>query len=169
MMSVWRKFAFGLLICSPAALGPPGFAGMSQASDAQRLILAQAAPAQGGGTPADAGAAGTAEAEGATDPATAEAGAGEEAQAVAFTEEFLDDPAHQAVGKELWDGTCQACHGSKAYPGKAPKLRPSKYTPEFVYDRVTNGFRKMPAWKDILTDEERMNVVSYVLSRKFSP
>jgi mono/diheme cytochrome c family protein len=102
------------------------------------------------------------------DATTGEDAAGE-GEPVAFTEDFLNDPAHQALGKELWESTCQHCHGSKAYPGKAPKLRPSKYTPEFVYDRVTNGFRKMPPWKDIFTDEERMNIVSYVLSDRFSP
>jgi len=34
---------------------------------------------------------------------------------------------------------------------------------------VTNGFRKMPAWGDIFSDEERMSVVAYILSKDFSP
>ncbi len=151
-MVVCRQFALALLVCGPAILISPGFAGSGDnAARAPRLLLAQTAAAP--------------EAEEATEP---DSGA-EDAAAVAFTEDFLNDPAHHAAGKELWEGTCQHCHGSKAYPGKAPKLRPGKYTPEFVYDRVTNGFRKMPAWKDILSDEERKNVVAYVLSKKFSP
>ena len=58
---------------------------------------------------------------------------------------------------------------SKAYPGKAPKLKPSKYKPDFVYRRVTDGFRAMPPWVDVYSDEERMQIVSYVLSKGFTP
>lgn len=86
-----------------------------------------------------------------------------------FTEEFLGDPETLATGREVWESTCRGCHGASAYPGKAPKLRPSRYDVEFVYDRVTYGFRKMPAWKDVLSEEERMSVAAYVVSRNFSP
>jgi mono/diheme cytochrome c family protein len=86
-----------------------------------------------------------------------------------FSEEFLQDPETLAIGKEVWDTTCRACHGAAAYPGKAPKLRPARYDAEFVYDRVTWGFRKMPAWEDVLSEEERMSVAAYVVSRRFSP
>ena len=88
---------------------------------------------------------------------------------VTFTEAFLNDPAHIALGGELWASQCRHCHGRAAYPGKAPKLKPRRYTPEFVYKRVTDGFRKMPGWKDIYSDEERMKIVAYVLSDDFSP
>lgn len=86
-----------------------------------------------------------------------------------FSEEYLSDPENLASGKEVWESTCRACHGASAYPGKAPKLRPSRYDAEFVYDRVTYGFRKMPPWEDVFSDEERMNVTAYILSRGFSP
>lgn len=86
-----------------------------------------------------------------------------------FTEAFLNDPQHLESGKEIWEDQCRHCHGRSAYPGKAPKLKPKTYEPDFVYERVTNGFRKMPPWKDVYTDEERMNVVAYILSRKFAP
>ena len=86
-----------------------------------------------------------------------------------FTEEFLNDPAVIEAGKAVWHQQCRHCHGHAAYPGKAPKLQPSKLTPDFAYDRVTNGFRKMPSWKDVFTKEERMSVVAYVLSKSFSP
>jgi len=95
---------------------------------------------------------------------------GAEADAeLVFTPEFLADPEHIAAGKEIWQAQCALCHGAKAYPGKAPKLKPKRYTPNFVYDRVTNGFRKMPPWKDVYDDEERMDLVAWILSRKFSP
>jgi cytochrome c5 len=86
-----------------------------------------------------------------------------------FTEAYLADPANIELGKSLWGDLCRHCHGRSAYPGKAPKLKPRKYTPDFVFDRVTNGFRKMPAWGDSYSKEERMGVVAYVLSRSFSP
>jgi mono/diheme cytochrome c family protein len=83
--------------------------------------------------------------------------------------EYLSDPENIQVGKEIWDDQCQHCHGRDAYPGKAPKLRPAKYSPDFVYHRVTYGFRGMPPWEEIYTEEERMDVVAYILSPEFSP
>ena len=88
---------------------------------------------------------------------------------VPFTAEFLADPDNIAAGEEIWSGQCRHCHGKKAYPGKAPKLKPRKYKPGFVYRRVTDGFRKMPGWKDVYSDDQRMKIVAYVLSSEFSP
>jgi len=86
-----------------------------------------------------------------------------------FSEAYLTDPANIEAGKAVWQEQCRHCHGAAAYPGKAPKLKPRRYKPEFVFKRVTNGFRKMPSWKDVYSREERMAVVSYVLSKDFSP
>lgn len=86
-----------------------------------------------------------------------------------FTDAFLQDQANIDIGKEVWVDQCQHCHGKNAYPGKAPKLKPRRYTADFVFDRVTNGFRKMPGWKDAYTKEERMGVTAWILSSKFSP
>lgn len=91
------------------------------------------------------------------------------AQAIAFTTEFLNDPTHITLGKQLWAKRCQFCHGKEAYPGSAPPLQPWKYKPEFVYDRITNGFRTMPPLKQEFSEEERKAIVAYVLSQKFSP
>ena len=86
-----------------------------------------------------------------------------------FTEAFLNDAANITVGGEIWAEQCRHCHGKSAYPGKAPKLKPRRYKPDFVYDRVTNGFRKMPPWKEVYSREERMSIVAYILSTEFSP
>ena len=94
--------------------------------------------------------------------------AGEDIELV-FTPEFLADPEHIAAGKEIWMGQCTLCHGANSYPGNAPKLKPKRYTPNFVYDRITNGFRKMPPWRDVYDEEERMDLVAWILSRRFSP
>ncbi len=86
-----------------------------------------------------------------------------------FTAAYLSNPANVEAGKAIWRGQCGLCHGASAYPGKAPKLKPRRYKPDWVFRRVTNGFRQMPAWKDIYTREERMSVVAFIMSKKFSP
>jgi len=84
-------------------------------------------------------------------------------------EELLADPKLIARGNEIWKEQCTHCHGSKAYPGKAPKLTPRRYTPQFVWDRVHNGFRGMPPWKEVYSQEDIIAVVAYVLSDDFWP
>jgi mono/diheme cytochrome c family protein len=89
------------------------------------------------------------------------------AQEAKFTPEFLKSPAAIEMGRKVWQERCTFCHGRDAYPGKAPRLNPSKYTPEFVYDRVTNGFKGMPPWKDY-NEEQRKAVAAYVVSPEFT-
>ena len=86
-----------------------------------------------------------------------------------FSEAFLSDPANVDAGKEIWFAQCTHCHGFKAYPGKAPKLKPAKYKPTFVFKRVYKGFKKMPAWKDTYSIDEIRQIVAYVKSPGFSP
>lgn len=81
----------------------------------------------------------------------------------------LNDPKIISDGEALWKDQCTHCHGARAYPGKAPKLQPRQYKPEFVWDRIYNGFRGMPPWKDVYTDEEVVAIVAYVLSDDFFP
>ncbi|MDP5116776.1 MAG: cytochrome c [Burkholderiaceae bacterium] len=87
----------------------------------------------------------------------------------AFTAAVMADPASIESGKQVWDGQCRHCHGNSAYPGKAPKLKPSSYQPDFVYDRVTNGFRKMPGWKAVFNQQQRIGVTAFIMSEGFSP
>lgn len=86
-----------------------------------------------------------------------------------FTKAYLDDVKNQKAGETLWQDQCRHCHGASAYPGKAPKLKPYRYKPKFVYDRITNGFKKMPAWDEVYSKEERMALVAFILSDDFSP
>jgi mono/diheme cytochrome c family protein len=83
--------------------------------------------------------------------------------------EVLKDGKVIAQGEALWKEQCTHCHGAKAYPGKAPKLEPRRYKPEFVWDRVHNGFRNMPPWKEVYTPEQEIAIVAYVLSDEFWP
>lgn len=85
-----------------------------------------------------------------------------------FPRDLLDNPEQVALGVDVFQRTCKFCHGKAAYPGKAPKLNPSRYQPEFVYDRVTNGFRGMPPLKDMLSEKERQAVTVYIMSKDFS-
>ena len=87
----------------------------------------------------------------------------------AFTDTVMKDTSLIALGQQVWDSQCRHCHGNSAYPGKAPKLKSSSYQPNFVYDRVTNGFRKMPAWRDIFNERQRVGVTVYIMSSEFSP
>lgn len=86
-----------------------------------------------------------------------------------LTTKVMQDPSYIESGKQVWDGQCRHCHGNSAYPGKAPKLKPSSYQPDFVYDRVTNGFRKMPGWKAVFNEQQRVGVVAYIMSSVFEP
>ena len=86
-----------------------------------------------------------------------------------FDQKFLSNAANIEAGRAVWDGQCRHCHGASAYPGKAPKLNPGQLEPDFIYDRVTNGFGKMPAWKDVFSMKERMAVAAYIKSGDFSP
>lgn len=89
--------------------------------------------------------------------------------APSFDKAYLSNNKNIEAGKDVWEQQCRHCHGKAAYPGKAPKLDPGKYTPDFVYDRVTYGFGKMPPWKDVFSIEQRKAVTAYVKSDNFSP
>lgn len=86
-----------------------------------------------------------------------------------FSEDYLSSATAIENGGEHWASQCRHCHGNSAYPGKAPKLTPATYTADFVFDRITNGFRKMPAWKSVFTLEQRKELVANILSPEFSP
>ncbi|MCW5625197.1 MAG: cytochrome c [Burkholderiales bacterium] len=85
-----------------------------------------------------------------------------------FPKDVLTDPAAIKAGHETFDKICKFCHGKSAYPGKAPKLNPKRYTPEFVFDRVTNGFRGMASYKEALSEQERQAVTAFIMSKEFS-
>jgi mono/diheme cytochrome c family protein len=86
-----------------------------------------------------------------------------------FDAAYMADAANIKMGQEVWAKQCRHCHGNSAYPGKAPKLSPGGLEPDFIYDRVTNGFRGMPPWNAVFTVEERKAVVAYIKSNGFAP
>ncbi len=90
-------------------------------------------------------------------------------KAPSFNKAYLSNKANIEAGRIVWENQCRHCHGAAAYPGKAPKLNPGSMVPDFIYDRVTNGFGKMPGWKDVFSVEQRKGVVAYIKSGDFSP
>jgi mono/diheme cytochrome c family protein len=92
----------------------------------------------------------------------------EEKQRPDLSEETLGKPETIAHGRELFQDQCTLCHGRTAYPGKAPLLRPSRYTADFVYDRVAFGFRDMPPWEDMFPEEDLVAIVAYIMSDRFA-
>ena len=104
----------------------------------------------------------------ATGLATASPARADDEELPPFPAELLGQKEYIDIGKGVFGQICKFCHGKSAYPGKAPKLNPSRYTPEFVFNRVTNGFRGMPSFKEQFTEKERQGVVVYVLSKEFS-
>jgi len=101
--------------------------------------------------------------------AWAQAASAPQEPAPKFDNAYLANRKNIEVGKDVWEQQCRHCHGKSAYPGKAPKLNPGDYTPDFVYDRVTYGFGKMPPWKDVFSFEQRKAVTAYIKSDDFSP
>ena len=106
---------------------------------------------------------------GAQDAAKEAPKAANEEPAPKFDAAYLSNPENIKVGQAVWAKQCRHCHGSSAYPGKAPKLSPGGLEPDFIFDRVTNGFRAMPAWNAAFSIEERKAVVAYIKSDSFSP
>jgi len=84
-----------------------------------------------------------------------------------FPQGIVGNPEYIEIGKDVFAKQCRFCHGKGVYPGKAPQLEPSRYTPEFIFDRVTNGYKNMPAWSAVFSIKERQGVTAYILSREF--
>ncbi len=104
-----------------------------------------------------------------TPPAPAPGAAEPDEPVPTFAAAFLQDAKVQAAGREVWQQQCRHCHGNSAYPGKAPKLSPGSLDPVYIFDRVTYGFKGMPAWRHVFTREQRLSVVAYIKSDGFSP
>ena len=84
------------------------------------------------------------------------------------------EKADPAAGKAIFQEKCAECHNAdnketKDGPGlegvkngKLPSGRPA--THEVILDLVTRGQESMPAFKDGLTEQQREDVVAYVLT-----
>lgn len=167
---VWTDKSLYIFLAGPARYVPGtimGFEGFKKEKEIKDLLafLIQYSPAyeEGSGKTPDPAAIAAA----VLPPPPAQEDENEEVPE--FGDAYMASADAIATGDELWGKQCRHCHGNSAYPGKAPKLKPASYEPDFVFDRITNGFKKMPAWKSVFSLDERKALVAYVLSDKFSP
>lgn len=92
---------------------------------------------------------------------------------------FAEKAAAIAMGKESYDLFCWSCHGNKGKgdgaAGASFPIKPADFTSPAVRDqsdgaiywKLTTGRGNMTPYEDLLTDEQRWELVSYirVLSR----
>ncbi len=72
-----------------------------------------------------------------------------------------------AEGKRLYAMRCSHyCHGKEGRRGIGPALRGRDLDPAYLYNRIANGFRPMPAWKSTYTPEQIWDIVAYIESLK---
>jgi mono/diheme cytochrome c family protein len=90
------------------------------------------------------------------------------AQDLEFPEEFMTDMTVIREGRDLFQQQCGHCHGSRAYPGKAPRLRPDRYEPDFVFWVIQGGYGNMPSMGEMFDDEETKKIVAWIKSNIFS-
>lgn len=166
---IWHEKSLYIYLAGPERYVPGtsmGFAGLRKEKEIKDLLafLIQFSPAYKPGSeeavPFDVAS---------TTPLPEAGPASDEPEQPDLSETSLASADAIEIGGELWGKQCRHCHGNSAYPGKAPKLKPATYAPDFVFDRITNGFRKMPAWKTVFSLEERIAMVAYILSSSFSP
>ena len=98
-------------------------------------------------------------------PRAEEAAAPPPADAPAFSPAFLGDPKVIVHGRQVFFKRCTFCHVPVGHlGGHAPQLRPNALTPDFVFDRVTKGFRLMPAWGPLISEDDRRAVTAFIMS-----
>lgn len=83
-----------------------------------------------------------------------------------------------AEGKKLYDQMCAICHGAKGkgdgMGGAALNPKPANFTSETIqaqtdgaiYWKMTEGRAPMAAYKDILKDNQRWQLVNYIRTFK---
>src|ERR1700748_1305978 len=79
----------------------------------------------------------------------------------------LKDPAMIAAGRELFlERQCAHCHGESGRGGV--NLARRDLDPKGVFISIADGREKrglrMPAWREVMTDEEIWKAAAYVLS-----
>jgi len=82
-----------------------------------------------------------------------------------FPLEFLGNRDVIVYGRGVFLKRCTFCHVPVGHlGGHAPQLRPNALTADFIFERVTNGFRFMPAWGPLIEEKDRRALVAYLLS-----
>ena len=81
-----------------------------------------------------------------------------------------------AAGKKLFEQKCSVCHASETKEkrigpslkgvrnGKLPDAIAKHATHDNILKKINNGGGGMPVFRDLLTTEEKENIVAYVLT-----
>lgn len=83
---------------------------------------------------------------------------------------YADDPLMVAAGAEVFTQNCAACHGPDGGGTIGPNLTDAYWihggAPEAVYEILNVGVveKGMPAWGQLLSDEERAQATAYIAS-----
>ncbi|WP_094546696.1 c-type cytochrome [Rubricoccus marinus] len=83
---------------------------------------------------------------------------------------YADDPLMVAAGAEVFAGTCASCHGAEGQGAIGPNLTDAYWlhggAPEEIYEVLNVGVvsKGMPAWGELLSDEERAQATAYIQS-----
>jgi mono/diheme cytochrome c family protein len=78
------------------------------------------------------------------------------------------------AGKAIYEKNCASCHGKKGegrgFLSTRPGLSDASYmvgkTDAELLDKIANGGKGtgMPAWKNVLSEQDRLNVLAYIRS-----
>lgn len=91
---------------------------------------------------------------------------------------YLGNEKATLGGKKVYAQFCAICHGKKGkgdgMAGMALKPRPADFTKDFIqeqsdgaiYWKLTEGKAPMAGYKDLLTEEQRWQLVNYIRSLK---
>ncbi len=95
--------------------------------------------------------------------------AAETATDTAIKTKVLENPEQSiASGEKRFNQSCVYCHGNLGSGGKAKKLQGRNFDPDYLFKTITKGKRRgslvMPPWEKTFSDEERWELVSFILS-----
>ena len=86
---------------------------------------------------------------------------------------ILTDPESVQLGQEIFTKNCVYCHGHQGSGGKAKSLQGREFKADYLFKTITNGRRRgsmvMPPWKRSLSDEQRWQLVAFILSLRETP
>ena len=80
----------------------------------------------------------------------------------------LVDPESVRLGEGLFAKNCVYCHGHQGSGGKAKTLQGREFDADYLFKTISNGRRRgslvMPPWKRSLSEEQRWQLVAFILS-----
>ena len=81
---------------------------------------------------------------------------------------ILVDPESVQLGQALFAKNCVYCHGHQGSGGKAKPLQGREFDADYLFKTITKGRRRgslvMPPWKRSLSEEQRWQLVAFILS-----